>query len=375
MMKQLQHLTYLKLDGGFTAGPDEASPAPQPLQAVTGLVDLRLACLSEGITSSMLSGMQRLTRLELSGEMAIEPGALAGKTQLQYLRVDGCGIVGGAAGVSQLLSHLQPMQQLTHLKMGNCLLAVEGSNSPASAYAALTASSKLQHLDVCHCTLPAGVWQHVLPTGRQLPNLQSLSIRGAKQPGSYVDLTPEGSRLVSCCPSLQSLQIGFLRCSAELLTPLQRLSGLQTLKCTCNHATAGGLQAVCQLTGLRELDVWSTAHIKEDGLLLQLTQLKQLTCLHHLLLGSGAEIELSGEVDPLKRLVLSLLFYHVWVLELLNSARGSSCLAMTWHILDSCPAWQAPEARSQTQHPVCRVTAVKPGLMPPSVLHTGCVAR
>ena len=75
----------------------------------------------------MLSGMQRLTCLERVEDMRMEPGALAGKTQLQHLCLSECEIVGGAAGVAQLLSHLQPLQQLRHLNVGYSLLAVEGT--------------------------------------------------------------------------------------------------------------------------------------------------------------------------------------------------------------------------------------------------------
>ena len=189
-------------------GPDEASPALQPLQALTRLVDLRIEYLNDVVTSSVLSGMQHLTRLELSFCVEMEPDGLAGKTKLQHLCLRECEIVGGAAGGAQLLSHLQPLQQLTRLDLWFSLPAVEGSNPPASAYAALTASSKLQQLNIGACTLPAGVWQHMFPTGRQLPNLQSLNISCIKQPsGSYAQ-TPEATRLVSCCPCLHSLRLG-----------------------------------------------------------------------------------------------------------------------------------------------------------------------
>ena len=160
-LQQLQHLTYLELGSVDIVGPVE-----QPLQSLTRLASLKLdSLLGVVVTSSMLSGMQLLTRLELSPdwrleetEVELEPGALAGKTQLQHLCLSGCDIQGNAAGVAQLLSHLQAMQQLTHLCMHHSLLEGEDSSPPASAYAALTASSKLQHLDIRECILPAGVW-------------------------------------------------------------------------------------------------------------------------------------------------------------------------------------------------------------------------
>jgi hypothetical protein len=307
VLQQLPHLTYLQIAYVEILGPDEASPAFQPLQDLTKLVELQLKGVGDGevITSNMLSGMQQLTRLELSFNMDFEPGALAGKTQLQHLCLSDCGIVGGAAGVAQLLSHLQPLQQLTHLSMHSRVWAVEEGNPPALAYAALTASSKLQHLDISSFTLPAHVWQHLFPAGRQLLNLQSLNIGGVRQPGDYA-LPPECSRLVSCCPSLQSLQLGSLGRSAELLAQLQGLSRLQALHCNWEGATSEVVQAVCQLTGLKVLQVWGHARMKDEGTLLQLTQLKQLTMLHYELTTGFFDdgIHLSGEVNTSHCIVL-----------------------------------------------------------------------
>ena len=300
VLQQLQQLTYLELDQVVLVRPDEASPVLQPLQALTRLVVLRLEDVQGVVTCAMLSGMQRLTHLGLSVYLQgfeLEPGALAGKTQLQGLCLNKCSVLGGAAGVAQLLSHLQPMQQLTHLTLESSLQEVEGSNPPAAAYAALTASSKLQHLDIVGCTLPTGVWQYVFPTGRQLPNLRSLDITDVWEP-PHLDIAPapEASLLISCCPGLQSLKIGSLQGSAELLAASEGLSGLRTLHCNFKDATTEKVQAVCQLTGLRELEVEGSGLMEEEGLLMQLTQLQQLTRLSYRDTGwPSNEIDLLGE--------------------------------------------------------------------------------
>jgi hypothetical protein len=309
VLQQLNHLIHLKVGWCAVAGADEAGPALQPLQALTRLVELKIGNLRrrEVITSSMLSGMQQLTRLELSGEVELDPAALAGKTQLQHLGLNHCVSAGGAAWVAQLLPHLQPLQQLTHLSMSGSLLAVEGSTPPASAYAALTASSKLQHLNISRCTLPASVWQHVFPAGRLLPNLQSLIIDRVKQPSGGYAQPPEGSDLVRCCPGLQSLQMGSLQGSAELLAPLKGLSRLQTLNCNWGDATAGAVQAVCQLTGLRGLIVHGSVRMKEEGLLLQLAQLQQLTWMQYWESDSCALTTYSGELSSLMGCSLAVL--------------------------------------------------------------------
>lgn len=70
--------------------------------------------------------------------------------------------------------------------------------------------------------------------------------------------------------------------STELLAPLQGLSGLQELLWAADSeldpTAAEGLAALCQLTGIRALDVrMYVPKTAEERLLLQLTQLKQLT--------------------------------------------------------------------------------------------------
>lgn len=56
-----------------------------------------------------------------AGDMVLEPGALAGKTQLQHLSLRGVKMAGAAAGKAQLLLHLQPLQQLTQLHLPGSL--------------------------------------------------------------------------------------------------------------------------------------------------------------------------------------------------------------------------------------------------------------
>jgi hypothetical protein len=92
---------------------------------------------------------------------------------------------------------------------------------------------------------------------------------------------PEGTRLVSCCPGLQSLNIEGLQYSRGLLGSLQGLNRLRVLclKPAPGSSEEGWAQDMCQLTMLRDLHV---EVVEEEGLLLlQLTQLRQFTCLHY----------------------------------------------------------------------------------------------
>jgi hypothetical protein len=330
---QMQQLTYLELAGMYVVAPSKAKVMPfpvppvfffggeghgggqadegqglegqgeadgeaaalQPLQALTRLVELRLDALQLDtmvpvgpdsevggtiatpcrITASQLASTN-LKCLVFSGGVEVEPEALAGKTQLQHLDLDlNYTVLGAAAEVAQLLSHIQQLQELTHLRLPHLRADGEGA-PPAAAYSALTASSKLQHLDITDCRVAAGIWEHLFPAGRQLPHLRSLNIAHVQEPNRVIAIMPEGSRLASCCPSLQTLDLGGLQgLNAARLAPLQGLSGLQTLRIVGWGLTSDGWQAVCQLAGLRELDLCYCRATREQ--LLQSTQLQQLT--------------------------------------------------------------------------------------------------
>jgi hypothetical protein len=142
-------------------------------------------------------------------------------------------VVGGSDGMAKLLSHLQHLQQLTYLDLHRSLLYVEAS-PPAAAYSVLTASSKLQHLDISYCTVPAGVWQQMFPAGRQLPCLKTLNIMCQQHGASQTALGPDGSLLVSCCPALQELDMCSPWPSADtcacMLVPLTKLGSLTKLR-------------------------------------------------------------------------------------------------------------------------------------------------
>jgi hypothetical protein len=165
LLQQLQQLTYLELADVKIHGPDKASPALQPLQAMTRLVDLRLQWAP--INASMLSGIQHLTRIQLC-RSSVEPGALAGKTQLQHLELASCHVPGGEAGIAQLLSHLQPLEQLTHLNLMRSVQDVWADTPSASAFAArqpaasyitlISVVTRCQQVCGTTCFLLAGSW-------------------------------------------------------------------------------------------------------------------------------------------------------------------------------------------------------------------------
>jgi hypothetical protein len=282
-MQSLQQLTYLETTGPWSPEPHGV----QHLQGLTRLQDLRLHGLhtvlgKHSIQASVMAGLRQLTHLKVEGyknSCVFEPGMLEGKSLLQHLAVVDCSIAGGSAGVEQLLWYMPQLEHLTYINFRSSL-RLEGSSPPASAYTALTASSKLQHLNIRFCTLPDHVWQHLFPVNglTSLPQLQELHIGAIRNPAGPA-AAPEISRLVSCYPGLQVLTMPNLQYSAERLAPLTGLTGLTRLDLIPVAGSTEGLEVVCQLTGLRQLHL--TDPRGDEGLLLQLTQLKQLTKLQY----------------------------------------------------------------------------------------------
>jgi hypothetical protein len=128
--------------------------------------------------------------------------------------------------------------------------------------------------------LPPSVWQHVFPAGRQLPHLTSLNVSNVGSDGDRA-VTLDSSLLVSCCPSLQSLDMHRMPCTFAQLAPLQGLSSLHNLlmELRCDDEM-DVLAVVGHMTALRSISLEVAARLGslERGLLLApLQQLTQLT--------------------------------------------------------------------------------------------------
>jgi hypothetical protein len=264
-LPSMRQLTSLKLWDVQLSTTDDGTADLRHLSALTRLADLRL--LPAGpykITTGTLPATQCLTLLQLSGyPYSFSPAALLCMTKLQHLQLmprfqDMHSARGTFA--DQLLAEPQYLQELQHL---TCLILSYSRAEPlpaAKAYSFLTASTNLQHLDVSGCCLPAGVWDHMFPAGRQLLQLRVLDISQVTHPGDHGEnstaaaAAPEGSHLASCCPGLQTLRMYRLRYHSESLAALSGLNSLHTLSLqVCSRGVSGaGLQlfSCCQLLQL-----------------------------------------------------------------------------------------------------------------------------
>lgn len=221
-------------------------------------------------------------------ECRVDPFVLPGLTQLLTLRLSGVKLQTSAAGAAAaaLLSALASLKQLQHLAVmyvaGGSRLTGDGLDwpPPSPAYAAFTASSQLQALELVQQDLPEGVCQHMFAAGQQLPKLERLVIEWSPpdmRSGCQGMLCSEDvACLVSCCPNLRSLDLN-VQPDAHL-TDLPQLSALTALAVTGTSDVA--IKNLARCTGLLKLSLasdsdWGTAI--EQQWLLPLTALRQLT--------------------------------------------------------------------------------------------------
>lgn len=232
-----------------------------------------------------------------------EPNLLAPMTHLQHLHLSSD--LQLTSGASQaLLAQLARMTQLTCLS----LVCAFDTDVPAASFAAITASSMLQELSFMplwsyellghKAQMPfSAIWQHAFPPELKLLELHTLKLAGPWKPlisvapptgvspwavelptglpgwvplwdshcseqsasiSSASDAEPSISwqeqclsRLVSCCPHLQCLDI--VQALPDVrMAPLLSLQHLTSLTVRC-HSNADAQHVCARLSGLQEL--------------------------------------------------------------------------------------------------------------------------
>lgn len=300
MAAALQHLSclsdlqYFALGNNSTADDtaDHGRPAGsfqglQGLQHLTSLTGIALAKLSldDSIGGSLL--LEQLTGLH-SLEVEGCSGSVAGDIfaqlpeQLQLVRIsDVPGPVGGMQlpylagwdGPAQdvVLGALAKLKELTRLHISNMhFLDVDD----LSVFSSLTASTALQVLHISFMLFPPGAWDYVIPAGRKLPSLQSVSYFIYEH--QHCDKPPKLANTAASCPKLQHLVIN-VPVHRDQVAALPRLTNLTKLDLAGLMDEDASL--VAQLTGLESLSVTLPHDLRDLGWL-QLTALRRLTKLH-----------------------------------------------------------------------------------------------
>jgi hypothetical protein len=177
--------------------------------------------------------------------------------------------------MANMLPVLSRLQQLTSLR----LTGIEEA-AAAPEYAALTASSQLELLELSYCSVPPTAAPYMFPAGRCRPHLRTMSIESTCVDGHGQYFRPCGAltlregdagRLAGCCPGLRKLRGLVIAASAADLQPLLQLRELTLLGlegAACDDEVAE--QVLAKMTGehmLLHIDVMdhcagmpSTAH-------------------------------------------------------------------------------------------------------------------
>lgn len=331
VLQQLQHLTHLTLDHETCIAQDSL----QHLSCLSNLQEFKLRdSAAAGGAMRQLSCLQHLQRLQICGqpcdvflrdvnisavttltylqlqEVNVQPVALAGLTQLLHLQLQFVFDVvdlQSAHAPSRILELLAKLQRLQVLKLE--APRFEWPTTGLEQYSALTASSDLQQLDLFECSgLPVAALQYAFGEGKQLPQLQKLTLQWPQtrpwlgDPHGWQDPDPESTpapgstdmaHIASACRALRELHV-----TAEQGTdfaPLQQLTLLHFIGAACGAGSdsfGSTIRAMSVLTHLQDLEVVSSSLASFDDVLhlTALTHLTKLNC-------SAAELMPTGAMD------------------------------------------------------------------------------
>jgi hypothetical protein len=245
-LSQLQHLTFEEVGSNWNELQLEALPS--------SLVTLRIKRCRHPwqlrLDSAPRWQLPVLKHLLLD-EASVYPTLLVGMPLLESLAWHGNTDVHDSRCMFDLLPVLSRVQQLTSLHLSG----IRGTTT-APEFAALTASSKLEHLQLsdCSCNIPPIAAQCMFAAGRCLPHLRTVHIAGKVAHLWRNTLTlgaGDAGRLAACCPGLQSLShLVFAAVGAAELQPLLQLSALTQLAvegAACDDEVAE--QVLAKMTG------------------------------------------------------------------------------------------------------------------------------
>lgn len=248
------------------------------LGVLTNLQELQLTSADPVIGPSTVPGLvfpACLTNLMVLG--AIEPEILTlVPAGLKALCING-GLVGAVEAPKSILFHIAQLPALLQLD-----ISLEDWPAAGPAYAALTASSSLECLELSYASLPAGVWPHVFPAARKLLHLTRIKFHGEYgiQDVPSAMEAADIVHLVRCCPNLCEidelvLQHGSHVSELHKLTALTHL-GLQYVD-SDEHSHTDSLRGLARVAQLHSLTLNMSSPHATVASLLPLTSLTTLT--------------------------------------------------------------------------------------------------
>jgi len=279
-LSALSALQHLDLGEGLGLGLQRPTAAALTgLQYLQQLTALRLLAAPWAINLHSMPAITVLTALRellLLGSPSVDPAVLAGFSQLQELELcfqsfwgAGSQSFWGAEDSAAVLAAIGRQQELRKLTVSQ---QIHCWTPPSAAeHSALTASNRLQHLQLLNLELPVGAWRQMFPLGRCLCELRCLCLRSRDCPQQQLGLA-DLQAMATCCPALVTLDLGH-QLGIATAAPLQQLTGLTALTvCAPFYDTA---PSIAQLTGLQRLSLC----VREAGDRVTVSGLLQLNVL------------------------------------------------------------------------------------------------
>jgi hypothetical protein len=257
-LSRLQHLNLQ------CVGTDDCAVMVQDLPASLTYLEMQFCALSSNSSSS--SSNRRYGQLTALQCVWLEctdfpPAVLLHMPHVTKLDCRSC----AEQRMPETLAALQHLQQLRELELHEVLVTAS-----ATDYAALTASSQLQTLQLQGCSMAATAAEHMFTAGRPLPHLTQVYISPDE---GWPEITDEAAdwlqdpaglrhyslvvgpahvgRLVACCPALQELGMLVLKDGvvASDLAPLLQLTGLTRLGIGGVGCDNAAMQVLAAMTG------------------------------------------------------------------------------------------------------------------------------
>lgn len=247
------------------------------ISSLAQLQDLSMeGLLADGDAAPLFSlpDLSSLTRLSIEngGHHLQLPQRFLNLPKLEMLELEGvlfnpC-ILDSMTQLQDLVSGIGQLTQLTALWLRLYWDRTDPPQAPCHAFSALTASSKLEFLHVKfnsetdldgnYAVMPGrNVLQHMFPSGRQLPQLESLGLGCAENWYSNWRVpAADLGRIASSCLRLRSFGWYHLLdpATAADLSPLLRLTSLSSLRLGGDGVGSTAAPIVAQLTQLTSLE-------------------------------------------------------------------------------------------------------------------------
>jgi Leucine-rich repeat (LRR) protein len=381
MAEQLQHLSSLTALQQLSFSSMDMTAADvagiQPLSQLTGL---QLASMDTALMANATSWACKAALQSLAlQDCGLQPGTLAGITNLQVLSLQRVLHMGGVAALFKTVVQLPLLTDLL-ITTASAQQATAGRVPPTN-YTALTSSTNL-------CSLQLALSDRISPGAYCLfepefvyPQLRVVDLQSgwcsSTKPVSALQL----QHLCSSCPALESLEFVVWRSMAvTVLLPLLQLSALTCLGLHRVRAAAPAVLAfTAELSALRQLNLTGLPQLRDPALLhlTALTALRELRLYADNNASAGASSQALQEEGPavcLRSEVSPTVIGSLLWLCLFVSQSTAQCHAHALHVFLESACRHKHNHMCNTQHPTSSLLPCVAGMLAPAPRCLGTAA-